>query len=147
LQVGFTHFTWDGRVDDVIATLPAQRQRRRGRKCRAAIDKLDGYLSRHKHLMGYPRYKAAGYPIASAAIESTNKRLVGHRCKQGGIWSESGLESVVALRVAFYNPGAWHDLWPHVAPPAPAWNPGCCNAPDTDFLLTCTRISWHILAT
>jgi hypothetical protein len=113
-----TQLIADGRVDDVIATLPAQRQHRRGRKCRTAIDKLDGYLSRHKHLMDYPRYKAAGYPIASAAIESTNKRLVGRRCKQGGmLWSEPGLESMVALRVAFYNPGAWQNLWPHAAAP------------------------------
>jgi hypothetical protein len=30
------------------------------------------------------------------------------------IWSEVGLEAMVALRVAFYNPSAWHHtLWPH----------------------------------
>jgi hypothetical protein len=119
--VPLTQLIADGRVNDVIATLPAQRQHRRGRKSRTAIDKLDGYLSRHKHLMDYPRYKAAGYPIASAAIESTNKRLVGRRCKQGGmLWSEPGLESIVALRLAFYNPGAWQNLWPHAAVPAPS---------------------------
>ena len=44
-----------------------------------------GYLSRHKHMMDYPAYHAAGYPLASAAIESTNKRLVSRRCKQGGM--------------------------------------------------------------
>jgi len=64
--------------------------------------------------MDYPAHHAAGYPLASAGIESTNKRLVGRRCKQGGmIWSEVGLEAMVALRVAFYNPGAWQALWPH----------------------------------
>jgi hypothetical protein len=46
----------------------------------------------------------AGRPRAGQ-VESTNKRLVGRRCKQGGmIWSEVGLEAMVALRVAFYNP-------------------------------------------
>jgi hypothetical protein len=65
-------------------------------------------------MMDYPAHHAAGYPLASAGIESTNKRLVGRRCKQGGmIWSEVGLEAMVALRVAFYNPGAWQALWPH----------------------------------
>ena len=29
------------------------------------------------------------------------------------IWSEVGLEAMVALRVAFYDPGAWRALWPH----------------------------------
>jgi hypothetical protein len=68
--------------------------------------------------MDYPRYQAAGYPIASAAIESANKRLVGRRAKQENmIWSESGIESIVALRVAFYNPGAWKRLWPDVSFP------------------------------
>ena len=56
---------------------------------------------------------------ASAAIESANKRLVGRRCKQGGlIWNEPGLEAMVALRVAFYNRDTWRRLWPHSAPSA-----------------------------
>lgn len=111
----------EGGVDNVIATLAEERKRRKGSRPRTAIDKLEGYLSRHRDLMDYPRYKQAGYPIASAAIESTNKRLVGRRCKQGGmLWSEPGLESMVALRVAFYNPGAWHNLWPHATAPNPS---------------------------
>jgi hypothetical protein len=103
----------DGKVAEVIAGLADERERRRG-KSRTAVDELRGYLDRHKHLMDYPRYHAAGYPLASAAVESANKRLVGRRCKQGGmIWSEPGLEAMVAMRVAFMNPGAWQSLWPH----------------------------------
>lgn len=72
-------------------------------------------------MMDYPRYRDAGYPSASAAIESANKRLVGRRCKQGGmIWSEPGVEAMVALRVAFYNQDTWHRLWPHTVPRAAA---------------------------
>ena len=105
----------DGKVAEVIAGLDDERERRRG-KPRAAVDDLRGYLDRHKHLMDYPRYHAAGYPLASAAVESANKRLIGRRCKQGGmIWSEPGLEAMVAMRVAFMNPRAWQSLWPHVA--------------------------------
>ena len=109
----------DGKVAEVIAGLDDERERRRG-KPRAAVDGLRGYLDRHKHLMDYPRYKAAGYPLASAAVERANKRLVGSRCKQGGmIWSEPGLEAMVAVRVAFMNPGAWRSLWPHTAAHTP----------------------------
>lgn len=114
-----TQAIWDGKVDDVIVDLAAERKRRRGSAQREAIDGLSGYLERHKHMMDYPRYREAGYPIASAAIESANKRLVGRRCKQGGmIWSEPGLEAMVALRVAFYNRDTWRRLWPHSAPSA-----------------------------
>jgi hypothetical protein len=104
----------EGRVADVLVTLAEEERQRKGTR-KSEITGLAGYLSRHQNLMDYPRYRAAGYPIASAAIESTNKRLVGRRCKQGGmIWSESGLESMVALRVALFNPGAWQSLWPHL---------------------------------
>jgi hypothetical protein len=114
-----TQAIMDGLVDTVIGDLAHEKLKGAGTCSAAAIDELSGYLCRHKHMMDYPKYKAAGYPIASAAIESTNKRLVGRRCKQGGmIWSEPGLEAMVAMRVAFYNPGAWKSLWPHSAPAA-----------------------------
>jgi hypothetical protein len=109
-----TQSIWDGKVEDVLVDLAAERKRRKGKAQREAIDKLHGYLTRNKNTMDYPSYRAAGYPIASAAIESANKRLVGRRCKQGGmIWSEPGLESIVSIRIAFYNPGTWARLWPH----------------------------------
>jgi hypothetical protein len=107
---------YDGKVDDVIADLTKELLRYTGAEQRKSLEGLIGYLSRHRHLMNYPEYRKAGYPIASAAIESTNKRLVSRRCKQGGmIWGERGLEAMVAIRVAFYNPGAWERLWPHTA--------------------------------
>jgi len=111
-----TQDIWDGKVGSVIADLSVERERRKGSVQREAIDKLAGYLERNKHMMDYPTYRAAGYPTASAAIESANKRLVGRRCKQGGmIWSERGLEAMVNLRVAFYNQDTWRRLWPHVS--------------------------------
>jgi len=111
----------DGRVGSVILDLAEERERRTVQQQREAIESLRGYLDRHQQLMDYPRYRKAGYPVASAAVESANKRLVGRRFKQGGmIWSEGGVEAMVALRVAFYNPGAWGRLWPHAAPTAAA---------------------------
>ncbi len=105
------------KVDELIVDLAAERERRKGRTQREAIDRLNGYLKRNRYMMDYPRYRDAGYPIASAAIESANKRLVGRRCKQGGmIWSEPGLEAMVALRVPFYNHDTWRRLWPTRCP-------------------------------
>jgi hypothetical protein len=116
-----TQAIWDGQVGAVIVDLATERRRRTAPAQQHAIDALTGYLERHAHLMAYPRYRAAGYPIASAAIESANKRLVSRRCKQGGmIWSEPGLEAMVALRVAFYNADTWGRLWPHTAASAAA---------------------------
>ena len=115
-----THAISAGKVDELIIDLAAERERQRVSAQRDAIDDLSGYLKSNKHMMDYPSYRASGYPIASAAIESANKRLVGRRCKQGGmIWSETGLEAMVALRVAFYNPDTWPSLWP-LAPGAAA---------------------------
>jgi hypothetical protein len=108
-----TQDIWDGRVEHLIAGLATERKKRRGTAQREAIDRLSGYLERNKLTMDYPRYREAGYPIASAAIESANKRVVGRRCKQGGmIWSEPGLEAMLTLRVAFYNHDTWQRLWP-----------------------------------
>ena len=71
----------DGKVHQVISGLGQEREHATGSKAVKALDDLTGYLSRHKHMMDYPAYHAAGYPLASAAIESTNKRLVGRRCR------------------------------------------------------------------
>lgn len=115
-----TQAIWDGKIDDLLADLAAERDRCTGSAQRKAIDELRGYIQRNKRMMDYPRYRDAGYPIASAAVESANKRLVGRRCKQGGmIWSEPGVEAMISLRVALHNPHTWHQLWPHAAPATP----------------------------
>lgn len=101
-----------GNTEGLLIDLAEQRLLRKQPEPCKAIDALAGYVQRHEHMMHYPAYRQAGYPIASAAIESTNKRLVGRRCKQGGmIWSERGLEAMLALRAAVFNPGAWERLW------------------------------------
>ena len=106
----------NGEAAAVIVDLAEERKKRQNLEQLKSIDGLSGYLHRHLQMMDYPAYRAAGYPIASAAIESTNKRLVSRRCKQGGmIWSEPGLEAMLALRAAAFNPGAWQRLWPHAA--------------------------------
>ncbi|NUN13721.1 MAG: hypothetical protein HUU55_08795 [Myxococcales bacterium] len=82
---------------------------------RKAMQGLYTYLESHKTMMEYPRYRQEGYPVASSAIESANKRIVSRRCKQGGmIWTESGLTAMLALRVAFYNRCDWQRHWKHL---------------------------------
>ncbi len=60
----------DGKVDQVISGIDHKRQHATGSQVVKALDDLTGYLSLHKHMMDYPAYQAAGYPLASAAIES-----------------------------------------------------------------------------
>lgn len=105
----------EGKVSCMIEELEKEKDGKRGQK-RKALEALVGYLAWHKYMMQYSEYREKGYPIASASIESANKRLVSRRCKQGGmIWSETGLSAILALRVAFYNPGEWQTLWPHTS--------------------------------
>ena len=107
-----------GHIKTLLATLAAKRGGLSGKKQCEAVRKLIGYVERHQHMMDYPSYNAAGYPIASGAIESANKRLVGRRCKQGGmIWSVPGLEHMCALRSALLNTEPWGRLWPHASDP------------------------------
>lgn len=116
-----TQAIWDGKTDELLIDLASERERCDGDARRKAIADLTTYIRRNKRMMDYPRYRNAGYPIASAAIESANKRLIGRRCKQGGmIWSERGVEAMISLRVALHNPNTWNQLWPDLTPgPSP----------------------------
>ena len=59
----------DGKVHQVISGLGQEREHATGSKAVKALDDLTGYLSRHKHMMDYPAYQAASYPLTSAAIQ------------------------------------------------------------------------------
>lgn len=97
------------------STSQKERERRASTKQKEAVAQLEGYLDRHKSLMDYPSVQSCWISLASAAIESTNMRLACRRLKQGGmIWSEPGVEAMLALRIAFDNPGTWKRLWPHI---------------------------------
>lgn len=62
------------------------------------------YFRRHRAAMAYDQFRAAGLPIGSGAIEGTCKHLVAARCKQSGMrWSETGLDSILALRCWVLN--------------------------------------------
>lgn len=65
------------------------------------------YVIKHRHRMDYPRFRALGLPIASGAIESANRQVVGDRCKRSGMrWTRDGLQRILSLRAAYLS-GNW----------------------------------------
>jgi hypothetical protein len=43
------------------------------------------YFRNQAHRMAYDRYRQAGYPLGSGAVESANRHVVGVRVKQAGM--------------------------------------------------------------
>ena len=70
----------------------------------ARRDETVRYFERHRTAMAYDRYRAAGLPIGSGAIEGSCKHLVAARCKQSGMrWTPEGLDDILALRCWVLN--------------------------------------------
>jgi hypothetical protein len=63
-----TEAIMEGKVDQVISGLDQERKHSTGSQAVKALDDLNGYLSRHKHMMDYPAYHAAGYPLCANVI-------------------------------------------------------------------------------
>lgn len=94
----------------LLTWLHTQLVARRG-KARKSLNALLTYVRTKQHLMDYPKYRAAGWPIGSGMIESTGKQLVGLRLKGPGMhWTEAGALAVTALRATDLN-GDWHSCW------------------------------------
>lgn len=71
------------------------------------VKNLLDYVVEHKHRMDYSRFRSLGLPIASGAVESANRQVVGDRCKRSGMrWTRDGLQRLLSLRAAFLS-GNW----------------------------------------
>lgn len=71
------------------------------------LTNLIAYVKNHQLRMRYPMFRAKGFPIASGAIESTNRQVVGDRCKRSGMrWDRHGLQCLLSLRAALLS-GTW----------------------------------------
>lgn len=69
------------------------------------------YVTKHRLRMDYPRFRALGLPIASGAIESANRQVVGDRCKRSGMrWTRDGLQRILSLRAAYLS-GNWERVF------------------------------------
>lgn len=65
------------------------------------------YLQRNLHRMRYDAYLAAGYPIASGAIEGACRHLVKDRLERAGMhWTVPGAQAMLDVRSAFIG-GPW----------------------------------------
>lgn len=83
------------------------------------------YLRKNQHRMRYDEYLAAGYPIASGAIEGACRHLVKDRMERAGMhWTVPGAQAMLNVR-SVYCSDAWDeyqayrierelkDLYPH----------------------------------
>lgn len=72
-----------------------------------AIQKVCGYLKANRERMRYDEYLAAGYPIASGAIEGACRHLVKDRMERAGMhWTIPGAQAMLDVRSIYVS-----DLW------------------------------------
>ncbi len=80
----------------------------------AARDATLGYLQTRVAQLDYPRFRAAGYPIGSGAVESANKLVVEARLKGSGMhWAPHSVNPMLALRTIACNQ-RWAEAWPAI---------------------------------
>ena len=74
-------------------------KRRLSKKTRAPVNRCAKYLLNHKGHLDYPRYLAAGLPVATGVIEGTVRHLIKDRMLlTGARWRLPGAEAVLRLR-------------------------------------------------
>jgi hypothetical protein len=74
-----------------------------------AIREICGYLKNNLHRMHYDEYLAAGYPIASGAIEGACRHLVKDRMERAGMhWTVEGAQAMLDVRSVFVS-GQWEE--------------------------------------
>lgn len=66
---------------------------------RTPVGKCADYLLKYRDFLGYDQYLAAGYPIATGAIEGGCRHFVKDRMEfTGARWSLAGAEAALQLR-------------------------------------------------
>jgi hypothetical protein len=102
----------DGKVSTVAAGIRRSGTLRglKGSK-RQAIDKCANYLLKHKAMMRYDLYLAAGMPIGTGVIEGACRHLINDRMDiTGARWGLEGAEAVLqarALRICGHLDAYW----------------------------------------
>jgi hypothetical protein len=84
---------------------------KRGLKGRSklALTKVCGYLEQNLSRMRYDEYLAAGYPIASGAVEGACRHLVKDRMERAGMhWTIPGAQAMLDVR-SIYVSGHWEE--------------------------------------
>lgn len=103
---------WEGKVEEVVASLEALSQGPGGEAAREQIH----YFQSNQERMRYGQFRAQGYPIGSGSVESACKRVIGARLKGSGMcWGEDGAQYVLALRTAKLS-NRWDEAWQATRP-------------------------------
>jgi hypothetical protein len=95
----------DGRLDDILAALALHSNtNQEARKC------FD-YVTRNRHRMRYPEFRAQGLSVGSGVVEAGCKTAIGVRCKRAGMhWTVPGADAIIALRCCKLS-GRFEDFW------------------------------------
>ncbi len=97
-----------GEVEGVIRGLrwQATHKKLKGERLKQ-VEKSCAYFENNAHRMRYNEYLAAGYPIASGAIEGACRHVVVDRREGSGMrWVMEGAQSMLGLRCLYLN-GDW----------------------------------------
>ena len=101
-----------GRIDAILTELRAHSE-----TCEEARKCID-YLTRNRHRMRYPEFRAAGLCVSSGVVEAGCKDAVGARLKRAGMhWTVTGANAIIALRCCILS-GRFEDFWERRAPKA-----------------------------
>lgn len=97
-----------GRAEGVVRGLRemATKHDLKGNK-KKTITQVCNYLEKNRERMRYDEYLAAGYPIASGAIEGACRHLVKDRMERAGMhWTPPGAQAMLDVR-SIYVDGDW----------------------------------------
>lgn len=95
----------DGAIDAVLAALGVHVETNDdARKCLK-------YVTRNRHRMRYPEFRAQGLSIGSGVVEAGCKLAIGTRLKRAGMhWTLAGANAIIALRCCKLS-GRFDDFW------------------------------------
>ena len=95
----------DGKIDDILAALALHTNtNEEARKC------FD-YVTRNRHRMRYPVFRAQGLCVGSGVVEAGCKTAIGVRCKRAGMhWTVAGADAIIALRCCKLS-GRFEGFW------------------------------------
>ena len=94
-----------GRFDAILTELRAHSE-----TCEEARKCID-YLTRNRHRMRYPEFRAWGLCVSSGVVEAGCKLAIGARLKRAGMhWTVAGANAIIALRCCKLS-GRFEDFW------------------------------------
>jgi len=95
----------EGKIDAVIEALRMHAEA--NAEARKGLD----YVTRNRHRMRYPEFRAQGLCTSTGVVEAGCKVAIGTRLKRAGMhWTVAGAEAIIALRCCKLS-GRFEDFW------------------------------------